>query len=61
MILSTALACLTRYVGVTLVSAGVVTIMLASGVNFKSRFIRAFAYAAFSLAPLGLWGRATTD
>ncbi|MCX6841829.1 MAG: hypothetical protein NTX53_06075 [candidate division WOR-3 bacterium] len=53
--LSTALACLTRYLGVALVPAGVVTIILATGVNFRVRFTRAFAFAALSLAPLGLW------
>ncbi|MCX6844028.1 MAG: hypothetical protein NTX53_17325 [candidate division WOR-3 bacterium] len=55
MILSTALACLTRYSGVALVPAGVLTPMLATGVNFKARFARAFAFAVLSLAPLGLW------
>jgi hypothetical protein len=56
MTLSTALACLTRYAGVALVPAGVVTIFFASRVNFKTRFSRAFCFAAASLAPLGLWG-----
>ena len=55
MTLSTALACLTRYIGVALVPAGVLTIILASGVNTKTRFTRAFIFAALSLAPLGLW------
>jgi len=55
MTLSTALACLTRYIGVALVTAGVATIILASGVNLRTRFTRAFAFAALSLAPLGLW------
>jgi hypothetical protein len=55
MILSTALACLTRYIGPALVPVGIVTIMLASGVSFKARFTRTFAFAILSLAPLGLW------
>jgi hypothetical protein len=55
MAFSTALVCMTRYIGVALVPAGIVTIMMASGVNFKNRFVRAFAFAALSLAPLGLW------
>ena len=55
MVFSTALACMTRYIGVALVPAGVVTIMLASRVNFKARFARAFVFAGLSAAPLGLW------
>ncbi len=55
MTLSTALACLTRYVGIALVPAGVLTIILATGVHFRTRLTRACAFAAFSLAPLGLW------
>jgi hypothetical protein len=55
MALSTALACLTRYVGVALIPAGVATIILATRVNFRTRLTRAFAFAALSLAPLGLW------
>jgi hypothetical protein len=55
MILSTALACLTRYIGIALVPAGAATIMLASGVNFRARLARAFAFATLSLVPLGFW------
>jgi hypothetical protein len=52
---SAALACLTRYVGVSLVLAGAVTIMLTSGVNLRARLTRAFAFAGLSLLPLGFW------
>lgn len=55
MVLSTALACLTRYIGIALVPAGALTIMLASRVNLKMRFVRACTFAALSVAPLGLW------
>jgi hypothetical protein len=55
MTVSTALACLTRYNGLALVPAGVLTIILTSGVRVKARFTRAILFAAFSLAPLGLW------
>jgi hypothetical protein len=55
MVLSTALACLTRYIGVVLVLAGIVTIALTSGMNFKDRFARASAFAVLSFVPLGLW------
>ena len=55
MTFSTALACLTRYIGIVLVPVGVVTIILASGVKFKTRVTRAILFAALSLAPLGLW------
>jgi len=53
---STALACLTRYAGIALAAAGVVTIVLATVVGFKTRVTRAFAFAVLSLVPLGLWG-----
>jgi hypothetical protein len=55
MTLATALACITRYIGVALVPAGVLTIILASNANFRKRLSRASVFAAFSLAPLGLW------
>ena len=51
----TALACLTRYIGVALVPAGILVIMLAPGANFRTRFTRATGFAVLSLAPLGFW------
>ncbi|MBN2466023.1 hypothetical protein JXD38_10430 [candidate division WOR-3 bacterium] len=55
MTLATALACLTRYVGIALVPAGLVTITLASGARLRERLARACVFAAVSLAPIGLW------
>jgi hypothetical protein len=56
MTLSTALACLTRYIGVAMVPAGIMTILLATGVNHRTRVVHAIAFAALSLSPLVLWG-----
>ena len=55
MVVSTALACLTRYIGVALVPAGILVIMLAPEANLRARFFRAGGFAILSLAPLGLW------
>ncbi len=55
MTVSAALACLTRYIGVSLVVAGAATIMLAPGVVLRARLARASAFAGLSLAPLGAW------
>lgn len=55
MTLSTALACLTRYIGIVLVPAGFATIILASGLSLKCRLRRALGFAVLALAPLALW------
>ncbi len=55
MILSTALATLTRYIGVSLVPAGVMAVLLASKVNVMSRLRRALGFVILSLVPLALW------
>jgi hypothetical protein len=55
MAVTAALACLTRYIGVALVPAGILVILLAPGANLKTRFIRATGFAILSLAPLGFW------
>jgi len=55
MTFATALACLTRYIGVALVPAGTAGIILASGASFKTRVARALAFAGLSLLPIGLW------
>lgn len=55
MAISTALACLTRYIGVALVPTGILVLVLAPGANRRTRFVRASAFAIISLAPLGLW------
>ena len=55
MAISTALACLTRYIGVALVPTGILVLMLAPGANLRTRFTRASVFAIISLAPLGFW------
>jgi len=55
MVVSTALACLTRYIGVALVPTGILVIMLAPEANLRTRLLRAGGFAVFSLAPLGFW------
>ncbi len=53
--LFTALACLTRYLGLTLVVAIVLLLALQSGVPLRQRAQRIGLYAILSLAPIGLW------
>ena len=53
--LFTALACLTRYLGVTLVVAIVLLLALQAGVPLRQRAQRIALYAILALAPLGLW------
>jgi hypothetical protein len=55
MAISTALACLTRYIGVALVPAGILVIMLAPRANFRARFTRATGFVVLSLVLFGLW------
>ena len=55
MAITTALACLTRYIGVALVPTGILVIMLAPAANLRTRFTRASGFAILSLAPLGFW------
>jgi hypothetical protein len=55
MTISAALACLTRYIGVSLVVVGAATVMLAPGVVLRARLARASAFAGLALAPLGAW------
>ena len=55
MVVSTALACLTRYIGLALVPTGILVIMLAPEANIRTRFFRAGGFAILSLAPLGFW------
>jgi hypothetical protein len=50
-----ALACLTRYIGVSLALAGVATIILNPSAGLRGRLARALAFASLSLAPLGAW------
>lgn len=53
--LFTALACLTRYLGLTLVVAIILLLALQSGVPLRQRAQRIGLYAILSLAPIGLW------
>ena len=53
--LFTALACLTRYLGLTLVVAIVLLLALQTGVPLRQRAQRIALYAILSLAPIGLW------
>ena len=53
--LFTALACLTRYLGLTLIVAIVLLLALHAGVPLRQRAQRIGLYAILSLAPLGLW------
>lgn len=55
MALATALSCVTRYLAIALVPAGVLTILLAPGLKFGKRVMRACAFAALSLLPIGFW------
>ena len=53
--LFTALACLTRYLGLTLVVAIVLLLALQAGVPLRQRAQRIGLYAILSLAPISLW------
>lgn len=52
---SAALACVTRYVGVALLPAGIGAIVLARRSGLRGRVIHAFAFASVALVPLELW------
>ena len=51
----TALACLTRYLGVTLIVAILPLLLLRSGVALEEKVKHCAAYALISLIPVGLW------
>ena len=50
-----ALACLTRWAGVSIAAAAVPLLLLQPGPALPSRLRRAALFAAIALAPLGLW------
>ena len=50
-----ALACLTRWAGVSIVAAAVPLLLLQPGLALPSRLRRAALFAAIALVPLGLW------
>ena len=51
----TALACLTRYLGVTLIAAVLPLLLLRSGVALGEKVKHCAAYTLISLIPVGLW------
>ena len=53
--IASALACLTRYVGVTIILTGVFVIFFLSQVRFKEKVFAAIGYVALSGLPLFLW------
>ena len=55
MVISTALACPTRYIGVALVPTGILVLALAPGASRRTTYIRAGVFAIVSLVPFGLW------
>ncbi|GBE57909.1 hypothetical protein BMS3Abin01_00836 [bacterium BMS3Abin01] len=52
---SVALACMTRYIGAVLVPAGVVSILLFSPKDMKTRIRHLALFLPISILPLGIW------
>ena len=52
---SAALACLTRYVGVTLILSGALIILLFLKDNIKIKFLHLLIFGFISAVPLGIW------
>ncbi len=50
-----ALACLTRYVGISLIATGGIMILFFNSRNWKKRFLDCSLFLAVSFLPLGLW------
>ncbi|HTW92762.1 MAG TPA: hypothetical protein VMH22_13805 [bacterium] len=55
MALAAAFACVDKYLGLALVLAGVLTMILAPGMKFGKRIVRACGFAAVALVPIALW------
>jgi len=53
--LSAALACMTRYAGVTLILTGGLAILLLDRERLKVRIVHAFVFASISILPIGIW------
>jgi len=53
--LSAALACITRYAGVTLILTGGLAILLLDRERWKARIVHAFVFASISILPVGIW------
>ena len=54
-VILTALAMLTRYVGIILIFITIITILLYSNENLKKKFISIFVYSALSSIPISIW------
>jgi len=55
LILSAALACMTRYVGITLILAEGVTVLLLENEKLKLRIVHAIVFGFISILPVALW------
>lgn len=55
LVLSTAAACLTRYIGVTLLLSGALSILLLCRADLKKRLVYMIAFGCASALPLLLW------
>ena len=53
--LSGALACLTRYIGVTLVLTGIISILIIQHNSLKTKLSHAFTFAFVSVLPVSIW------
>lgn len=51
-----AFACLTRYVGITIIVTGVIAILANLSLPLKRRFVYALAFSVLGLLPLSAWG-----
>lgn len=54
-VILTALAMLTRYVGIILIFITIITILFYSNENLKKKIISIFVYSALSSIPIGIW------
>lgn len=53
--LSAMLACLTRYIGVTLILSGIASILILGRSSWRNKLIFSSVFASISAFPLGLW------
>jgi hypothetical protein len=51
----TSLACLTRYIGPSIIGAGIVSLLLLGSGSIKKRLMDCLIFAGISLIPLGIW------
>ncbi len=50
-----ALACLTRYIGLTVVAAALLLLLCQPGITFPARIRNAAAFSAIAITPIGAW------